>query len=165
MKRTERVTKRANLAGWALTALSLLCGGIQALAKENAQTGRRCQPAAAHLSLGLPQLRCIWKMSPWLSSPNQNFRSKNRTNRGAFLTTRRYFAGPVILVAANAMKCGAISSYRMAVILIPYAPLRPAPTSSATERGWELTFSTTPSKRNFQLALFMCFAARDVIAR
>ena len=108
MKRTERVTKRANLAGWALTALSLLCGGIQALAKENAQTGRRCQPAAAHLSLGLPQLRCIWKMSPWLSSPNQNFRSKNRTNRGAFLTTRRYFAGPVILVAANAMKCSAI---------------------------------------------------------
>lgn len=39
MKRTERVTKRANLAGWALTALSLLCGGTQALAKENAQTG------------------------------------------------------------------------------------------------------------------------------
>src|SRR4029434_9049353 len=39
MKRTERVTKRAKFAGWALTALSLLCGGIQALAKENAQTG------------------------------------------------------------------------------------------------------------------------------
>src|SRR6266542_985522 len=39
MKRTERVTKLANLAGWALTALSLLCGGTQALAKENAQTG------------------------------------------------------------------------------------------------------------------------------
>src|ERR1044072_1175155 len=39
MKRTERVTKRANVAGWALTALILLCGGIQALGKENAQTG------------------------------------------------------------------------------------------------------------------------------
>jgi len=39
MKRTERVTKLAALAGWALTALSLLCGGTQALAKENAQTG------------------------------------------------------------------------------------------------------------------------------
>jgi 3-oxoadipate enol-lactonase len=39
MKRTERVTKRAKFAGWALTALSLLCGGTQALAKENAQTG------------------------------------------------------------------------------------------------------------------------------
>lgn len=39
MKRTQRVTKRANLAGWALTALSLLCGGIQASANENAQTG------------------------------------------------------------------------------------------------------------------------------
>src|ERR1043166_536886 len=39
MTRTERVTKVAALAGWALTALSLLCGGTQALAKENAQTG------------------------------------------------------------------------------------------------------------------------------
>src|SRR4030095_5791609 len=39
MKRTERVTKRAKFAGWALIALSLLCGGTQALAKENAQTG------------------------------------------------------------------------------------------------------------------------------
>jgi len=39
MKRTERVTKRAKCAGWVLTALSLLCGGIQASAKENAQTG------------------------------------------------------------------------------------------------------------------------------
>jgi len=39
MKLTARVTKRAYLAGWTLTALSLLCGSIQALAKENAQTG------------------------------------------------------------------------------------------------------------------------------
>ena len=39
MKRTARVTKLANLAGWVFTALSLLCGGIQGLAKENAQTG------------------------------------------------------------------------------------------------------------------------------
>src|SRR4030095_9551125 len=39
MKRTERVTKRARLACWALTALSLLCGGVQAMVKENSQTG------------------------------------------------------------------------------------------------------------------------------
>lgn len=39
MKRTEREIKRANLAGWALAALSLLCGGIPALANENSQTG------------------------------------------------------------------------------------------------------------------------------
>lgn len=39
MKRIEQITKRAKLAGWALIALSLLCGGIQALTKENAQTG------------------------------------------------------------------------------------------------------------------------------
>jgi pimeloyl-ACP methyl ester carboxylesterase len=34
-----RVTSLANFAGLALTAFSLLCGGTQALAKENAQTG------------------------------------------------------------------------------------------------------------------------------
>ena len=39
MKRTERVTKRARLACWALTALSLLCGGVQAMVKENSQRG------------------------------------------------------------------------------------------------------------------------------
>ena len=37
--KAERITKLANLAGWALTALSLMCGGTQAVAKENAQTG------------------------------------------------------------------------------------------------------------------------------
>jgi 3-oxoadipate enol-lactonase len=37
--KAERITKLANLAGWALTALSLMCGGTQAAAKENAQTG------------------------------------------------------------------------------------------------------------------------------
>lgn len=40
MERTERVIKRAHLASYAaLTALCLLCGGGQALAKENPQTG------------------------------------------------------------------------------------------------------------------------------
>ncbi len=39
MKRTERITKRANLVSWALIALCLFCGGIQALAKGNVQTG------------------------------------------------------------------------------------------------------------------------------
>jgi 3-oxoadipate enol-lactonase len=37
--KASRVTRLANLAGWALTALSLLCAGTQALAKDNAQTG------------------------------------------------------------------------------------------------------------------------------
>jgi 3-oxoadipate enol-lactonase len=35
----ERITKLANLAGWVLTALSLMCGGTQALAKDSAQRG------------------------------------------------------------------------------------------------------------------------------
>jgi len=40
MERTNRVMKRAHLAKWlALTALTLLYGGGQALAKENPQTG------------------------------------------------------------------------------------------------------------------------------
>jgi 3-oxoadipate enol-lactonase len=38
-RRTEALIRSANLAGWALTALSLMCGCTQALAEDNAQTG------------------------------------------------------------------------------------------------------------------------------
>jgi len=67
------------------------------------------------------------------------------------------FAGPVILVAANAMKCSAIIIVQNGYHPNPVRPSRPAPTSSATERAWELTFFDNTVKTEFPIGIIYVF--------